>query len=162
MAIKDSTDKLAQLAHAASQSDADYALRRRKIRVHAAGVAAKATLSKQGIAYMDKAVRLKSVRLIPLQALTANTTEFFTVSVGYNDNAAGAFTALANITTKAAVDGGTGDWALGKSFTASDVTDDDTIAANKLLCYEINPGGGGTGIACNTSGFDLEIDVELL
>ena len=83
-------------------------------------------------------VTIVAVDICPHATLTANDTNYATLSLTKSDGAAGSATAVATQTTKTAVSGGTGDWAadtyvaLTVSAANADVDDGQMLLFEKV------------------------------
>ncbi len=109
---KDAVDLIKHLIQSIGvPADLDYLFRTRVIRVLIPADAAAADASKYELLMADKAMTITNVDLVPGAALTADDTDYKTLTLGKGDNAGGALTSLAAKTTK--ITGGTGNWAEG-------------------------------------------------
>ncbi len=92
--------------------------------------------SDEGFAQLDKKIRIVAVKFIPKAASTASNTDYKTVTLEFDDAAAGSNTVVATATT-------TSGWAEGvpASLTVTQSVAD--IAADKLLRLKIALSGAG-------------------
>lgn len=95
---------------------------------------------------------IKAIKLIPHGALTADDTDYATLTIGYNDGAGGAVTTIATITTK--ITGGSGDWTAGTAISLTLTTT--AIADGKLLSYAIAKAASGVAVPPFTISVETE------
>ena len=87
--------------------------------------------------------RVSGAKLLPRRALTADDSDYGTVTVGYNDGAGGSVTSLQAITTKKAGSGGTGDWVAGTAIALASIDSADTVAAGQYLRAAVTKAASG-------------------
>jgi hypothetical protein len=84
-----------------------------------------------------------TAKLIPRRALTADDSNYGTVTVGFNDGAGGSVTTLQAITTKKSGSGGTGDWVAGTAIALSSIDRADVVTAATYLRAAVTKTGTG-------------------
>jgi hypothetical protein len=89
------------------------------------------------------AFRCVTAKLIPRRALTADDTDYGTVTVGFNDGAGGSVTTLEAVTTKKAVSGGTGNWVAGTAIALSSIDRADVVTTATYLRAAVTKANSG-------------------
>lgn len=154
MAIQDSTKKVSQIAHTASQADVEYSFRHRKLSAGLAAASTKKDTTVLPLCYADVAMTLKGFRIAGrvTTAKGADNTDYAGVALKYDDGAGGSATTLVTKTIQAT--GGTAITA-GQIVT---VTVDDTmiVPAGKYFYAQLT--SAGNGLVLNP--FDVLVDTE--
>lgn len=96
-------------------------------------------------AWMPRAGRVIAVKLLSTAALTANDTNYATVSLGKHDGAGGAVTTMASADTTTA---GTGNWVAGTeiNLTLSATLANTYFAKGDVLGFAIAKAGSGVAV----------------
>lgn len=146
MAIKPATDLVKQFAHTlpTGPDDIDYAFRTRQIIIpiptDVAGQSYSIPLEALGVD-----VLLTSVSILPGAALAAHDSNYKTLAVKTGNQAGGALsTAIAQVDTRTAPSGGTGNWAARTAISI--FSGRSTIAAASTLYLEIAASGMGVAL----------------
>lgn len=107
-----------------------------------------------------RAIRILGVYIEPNSTLTANDTNYKTVSLKKADGAAGSETTCASANTKTSGSGGTGDWAdkTAIALTLSATDANRNLAAGEHLLLDI--AAAASGVA--TPQFTMHVDYKLL
>lgn len=98
------------------------------------------------------AVRVISAKLIPGGAVTADNTNYTTVSLVYNDGAGGAATTVAALTTQVA----SGNWVANQPKTLTVTAANAEVASGKLFAVDLT----GTGAGVATPAFILHVTYQ--
>lgn len=97
---------------------------------------------------------VKSVRYSPQSGgLTANDTNYATISISHNDDAGGSLTAVASVTTQ--ITGGSGNWTANRSVNIPAATNP-SIPAGKALHFVIAKTGSGVVVPSGIVFLELE------
>lgn len=146
MTKKASVAKLSHLAHGETTgpADIDELNRTRVLRIGYGLEAAAGNTTELTLGIMEDAVELVSAKYIPGNALTANDTNYATLTLGSADGAGGAVTAFDAFTTK--ITGGSGDWVQGVPETFTIVTSTDTLTEGQALVVDIAKAAAGVAI----------------
>jgi hypothetical protein len=89
------------------------------------------------------AFRCVTAKLLPRRALTADDTNYGTITVGFNDGAGGSVTTLQAVTTKKAASGGTGNWVAGTAIALSSIDAADVVTTATYLRAAVTKAGSG-------------------
>ncbi|MBK8260227.1 MAG: hypothetical protein IPK80_02695 [Nannocystis sp.] len=87
--------------------------------------------------------KLVKAYYLPGSALTANDTDYATITVSRYTAAGDSKTTIATVTTK--ITGGTGDWTA-KVPVAITLSADNAVAAGALITYEVAKAGSGVAL----------------
>lgn len=108
------------------------ALRRKQVTLWWRDIAAD-SVAQVSFGPLPYAVKFRSAKFIPALAVTADDTDYATITVGSDNGAAGGITTLQEITTETSGSGGTGDLVAGTAVALGSITNADTVAAGKYL-----------------------------
>lgn len=156
MGMKEACARISHGAHAETSGDAylHAALRRRQVALRWSDNAA-ADVHQVSFGPLPYAIRMRLAKLLPSIAVTAHDTTYATITVGYDDGAAGGVTSLQAVTSK--ITGGTGNWVAGTAIALSSIGAEDTVAAGKYLTVTVAK--ASTGVVSAGSVF-LDFDYE--
>jgi hypothetical protein len=156
MAIATSTDLITHHAHTQSVSDADYAIRHERFGIR---VPAEALASDTGSIHCLTGIKpgkLASLKILPSGAVTANNTNYATISVCPYTLATGVVGAAYDaITTEIT---GTGDWVTGVAEPFTIVPATDVFAATQGIVVTIAKAGAGVALPAYTLEIELTLD----
>lgn len=89
------------------------------------------------------AARVVGVEFVPAAAVTANDTDYATITVRKRDGAGGAASVIASVTTK--ITGGSGNWTAFVAVSLGTITNADLLAGD-ILTVEITKAASGVAI----------------
>lgn len=147
MTCKASAKKISHFAHglATGVADVDGAIRKAPAVSYTHTPDAAANTATTACAdYCPTARELISGAILPGGAVTADDTDYATITVGYDDGAGGGVTSLAAVTTKNT--GGTGNWTAGVAIALTAITPALSIPAGKYLSVVIAKAGAGVAL----------------
>jgi len=106
---------------------------------------------------MPRAAKILAAYIMPTAALTADDTNYATVSVQKGDGAGGAGTVMASVTTQTT---GSGNWAAGvpEAMTVSATLANTRIARGEVLGFAITK--TGTGVVVPICTIEVELELE--
>jgi hypothetical protein len=106
---------------------------------------AAAAVAETHVASIPAAQTLTALRIRPDAALTADDTNFDTITVSTRTSSGGSKTTLGSITTKTAGSGGTGNWTAFVDVTIP-ITGSAVLAAGMEITCEASLGGAGVAL----------------
>lgn len=130
----------------------EYALRTRKLTLHAGNLAAAAT-ALLGV-YVPRAIKLTRVRLVPGLSVAAHATDGQVFSLVTNDGAGGSDTSLGSWST---LSGAQGALTAGTAVELNGFTANTSVAAGVYLMIKVAAAASGKASNCM-----LDIDCELI
>uniref|UniRef100_A0A6H1ZU75 Uncharacterized protein n=1 Tax=viral metagenome TaxID=1070528 RepID=A0A6H1ZU75_9ZZZZ len=143
MALKDTTQLLTAQAEYGTIADIEYAMLSHTATGYLLLEAVAATDYTTYFWRAPKACTVTGAWLVPNGTLTADNTNFSTVSIGKEDGAAGGITAVVTALTTAIT--GTGNWAIGTTETFAVLPASAHMDAGEVLAFV--SAKSGTGVA---------------
>lgn len=109
----------------------------------AADAAAGTATAESLIPRLGRQERIVGIEFVPAAALTANDTDYATITVRKRDGAGGAAVVVATLTTK--ITGGSGNWTAFVPVSLGTITAPDLLSGD-LLTIEITKAGSGVAV----------------
>lgn len=141
-----------------TRSAAEASRMRRTVIVPVALFAAEAMASSTSRALLLRTtglVKVTAARILPDAALTANDTNYATITIVYNDDAGGGDTVVATVTTKTSGSGGSGSWTAAQSVGMT-LSTDSSIPASKAVQFVTAK--ASSGVAVGICKVELELE----
>jgi hypothetical protein len=147
-------EKYNHIAHDESdgQSKMDDVIRKRRVRMEVSSLIT--ATSERTIMTAEADCEILSAEIIPDNALTANNTNYATLTLGSADGAGGAVTAFDSFTTEIT---GTGDWVQGVPEPFTIVPSTDTLDEGEALILVTAKAASGIAVEAT-----IEVEYRLL